>query len=551
MKKLLKNKLFWVSIAIISIIVVVLLVRWLNPKDDVEYTTEVAVKGNLTQTVTASGAVASANEIELNFKAPGRLVRMTVKEGDKVKSGQLLASIDALSLGAQAAQYRANLDAAKADLERTKAGSSAEQINVYSEQANKAENDLATLISKRDSELKTLQEKAVNEINNTSFIISVALDKVYNHLLNDNNTANLQVNNSNLFNKIDDDYSGLVISFNTLKTKISQVNTDKSTTSIVNTANEVSSYLDGLNAYLNNSFKVADSIIINTVYIQSKKDTIKSDITTQQSNVNSSLTSIQTVKSNLINSINSYESLVQAAENSLSISRAQLDLTKAGPRSFEISAAEAKVAQAQAQLNQILANLNDYNLIAPIDGTVTEVNFSLGEQTDGSKTVIKMLSVEAFEIKVDISESDIAKLNLGDIVVISLDAFGSDHLFTGKVAFIDPAQTAISDVIYYKTTISLESNSWTEKIKPGMSADVTITTSSLENVIYVSQRGVKIKEALLGEVPQKYVEVLMDNNQVEEKLVETGLRADNGLVEIINGVDEGDNIITFKKAITK
>lgn len=162
-----------------------------------------------------------------------------------------------------------------------------------------------------------------------------------------------------------------------------------------------------------------------------------------------------------------------------------------------------------------------------------------------------MLSVEQFEIKVDIPESDIAKLTVGDNAVISLDAFGSDHLFSGKVAFIDPAQTVISDVIYYKTTVSLESNSWTEKIKPGMSADVTVTTGNKENVIYIPQRGVKVKEALLGEVPQKYVEVLINSNQVQEKQVEIGLRADNGLVEVVSGVSEGDKIITFKKNTTK
>ena len=551
MKKLLKNKLFWVGLAIILIILGFVIFKLINRGNKVEYTTEDAKRGNLTQTVTSSGSVASANEIDLNFKSPGKLVRLLVKEGDKVKANQSLASIDSASLSAQVDQYRANVNAAKADLEKIKAGSSLEQVNVYIEQANKAENDLITLISKRDSELKTLREKSLNELNNTSFVISVAIDKVYNHLINDSNTSNLQVSNSSLLNKLENDYLNITTEFNSLKTKITSANLEKSADVIISTSNEASVFLDEMNIFLDDSFLVADYIIINSTYTQTKKDIIKSDITTQQSNSNTSITSIQTTKSNLINSINSYNSLVQAAENSLSIAKAQLDLTKATPRSFEISAAEAKVAQAQAQLNQILANLNDYSLVAPIDGTITEVNFNLGEQTDSSKPAIKMLSVEQFEIKVDIPESDIAKLTVGDNAVISLDAFGSDHLFSGKVAFIDPAQTVISDVIYYKTTVSLESNSWTEKIKPGMSADVTVTTGNKENVIYIPQRGVKVKEALLGEVPQKYVEVLINSNQVQEKQVEIGLRADNGLVEVVSGVSEGDKIITFKKNTTK
>lgn len=551
MKKLLKNKFFWIAVIVVLIIILIVVFKVIGGGEKVEYTTEDAKRGNLTQTVTASGAVASANEIDLNFKSQGKLVRLSVKEGDKVKANQLLASIDSAGLSAQAAQYRANVDAAKADLERIKAGSSSEQINVYQEQANKAENDLSTLISKRDSELKTLREKTLNELNNSSFVVSVALDKVYNHLLNDSNTINLQVADSNLLNNVDEDYKDIVAKFNSLKNRIALANSDKTTPIIVDTSNEASVFLDQLNSFLDDSFRVSDSIIINSTYTQTKKDTIKSDVTTQQSNSNSALTSIQTAKSNLINSINSYESLVKAAENSLSIAKAQLDLTKAGPRSFEISAAQAKVAQAQAQLDQIMANLSEYSLIAPIDGTVTEVNFNLGEQTDGSKPVIKMLSVEKFEIKVDIPESDIAKLTVADNAVISIDAFGSDHLFSGKVAFIDPAQTVIQDVIYYKTTVSLESNSFADKVKPGMSADVTITTDSKENIIYIPQRSVKVREVSLGEVPQKYVEILLPNNQVQERVVEIGIRADGGFVEVTSGINEGDKVITFKKNITK
>ncbi|MDO8669264.1 MAG: efflux RND transporter periplasmic adaptor subunit [Candidatus Buchananbacteria bacterium] len=551
MKRLLKNKFFLVGAAVVLVIVLAIILKAAGSGAKVEYTTEEAKKGNLIQTVTASGAVASANEIELNFKNPGKLVKLSVKEGDQVKAQQLLASIDSAGLVAQAAQYRANVDAAKADLEKIKAGSSAEQISVYEKEADKAENDLATLINKRDNELQTLREKSLNELNNTSFIISVALDTIYNYLISDNSTNDLQVSNSSLLNSLEIDYLKIAADFNSLKTKINNATSERTADVIISASGETGIFLDSLNSFLDDSYRVADSIIVNSTYTQTKKDTIKSDISAQQSNSNTSITSIQTTKSNLINSINSYNSLVQAAENSLDIAKAQLNLTKAGPRSFEINAAEAKVAQAQAQLDQTLATLRDYSLMAPIDGTITEINFNLGEQTNVSEPAIKMLSVEKFEIKVDIPESDIAKLSVGDEAVISLDAFGSDHLFAGKVAFIDPAQTVIQDVIYYKTTVSLESNSWSEKVKPGMSADVTVTTDQRENVTYIPQRGVKIKEASLGEVPQKYVEVLLNDNQVQEKPVEIGLRADNGLVEIISGVNEGDKIITFKKSTAK
>ena len=80
-----------------------------------------------------------------------------------------------------------------------------------------------------------------------------------------------------------------------------------------------------------------------------------------------------------------------------------------------------------------------------------------------------------------------------------------------------------------------------------MTADVTVTTAQKDDVLYIPQRAVKLREATLGEVPEKYVEVLVAGNQVVEKTVEIGLRGDDGLVEIISGLTAGDKVVTFKK----
>jgi len=53
-----------------------------------------------------------------------------------------------------------------------------------------------------------------------------------------------------------------------------------------------------------------------------------------------------------------------------------------------------------------------------------------------------------------------------------------------------------------------------------------------------------VRETALGETPDKYVQILV-NGQPQEKKVEICLRGDNGLVEIISGLSEGDSVITF------
>ena len=158
-----------------------------------------------------------------------------------------------------------------------------------------------------------------------------------------------------------------------------------------------------------------------------------------------------------------------------------------------------------------------------------------------------MLGNERYEIKVDIAESDITKVKVGDKTVIELDAFGSDHPFSGAVTFIDPAQTVIKDVTYYKTTITFNTDSWSDQIKPGMTASITIAAAEKNNVLYIPQRAVKIRASTLGEVPQKYVEVLA-GGQKQEKNVEIGLRGDDGLVEIVSGLAEGEQVITYTQS---
>jgi HlyD family secretion protein len=546
-RKLIARKLFWFVVVLVIVIILVVVGILNKDTDAVEFVTEDVTLGNITQTVNATGSVESAHDIELNFKTAGRLVYLTVDEGSVVVAGQVLARIDSASLMSQVSQYQANLDSARADLAQTLAGSSNEAIDVSKEKLDKSQRDLDSLMVKRDDEIKTLQIKALNAVNNANFTAIVALDKVYNHLINSVTTLNLRFSDSVLTNVVASRYSAIKSGLDSLNSDIDVANVERDSESILAVADDLGESLLDLNEFLNISYDLADKIVVNDSYPQATKDTIKSDVSTQQATNNTSLTSVQTAKSNLVNSVNSYRSQVQAAEDALAIFRAELNLKNAGPRDFEVQSAEAKVSQAQAQLNKTLNDLSDYSISAPISGIVTKVNYSIGEQTSLASSVVKILGTGEFEIKVDIPESDIAKINVSDIASVELDAFGSDHLFAGVVTFIDPAQTTISDVVYYQTTVSFDEDDLLSRVKTGMSADVTLVTGKKEGVLYIPQRAVKIKESMLGETPEKFVEILNADETIAEMVVEIGLRADGGMIEIVAGLNEGDRVIVFKK----
>jgi membrane fusion protein, macrolide-specific efflux system len=106
----------------------------------------------------------------------------------------------------------------------------------------------------------------------------------------------------------------------------------------------------------------------------------------------------------------------------------------------------------------------------------------------------------------------------------------------GVVTFVDPAETLISDVVYYKVKVAFTDSG---QVKPGMTANVDIITQEKQNVLYVPVRSVQSKDG------DKYVQIL-ENGIPVEKTVQTGLRADEGM-ELLSGISEGDEVIVFVK----
>lgn len=547
MKKILKNKWFWLILVIIIAAIGYFGYQGSKNKNTLEISTENVKRGDLVQSVSATGAIQSAKEIELNFSAQGRIVFVGIKEGDQVKAGQLLARLDAVSVEAQVRQLRAEVSAANADLTRVRAGASAEDLSLTSARVAKSLGDINSLTAEQSSQLVTLREKTTDNFNSAISSAQTALDKIYNYFIKEDDERSLQFTDLQLFRYVQDNYSRLERGLGDIKNQAATAQNSQEYQPIISTANNIRDYLLILNDYLDKNFVLAESLITNSSYSQTEKDSIKADLAAQQTAVSAALNSLQLAKTNLINASSSYQSQADSLKSSLAISQAELDLKKAGPRDFELAAASARVSQAQASLDGALALLKNYQITSPIDGQITQVNYHVGEQASAGQAAIKMIAQEQYEIKVDVPESDITKIKISNRVKIELDAFGSDHLFSGVISFIDPAQTVISDVIYYKATVSFDKDSWNDQIKPGMTANVTISTAEKKDTLYIPQRAVKVREGTLDQPGDKYVEVVAGENQISEKTITTGLKGDNGFVEVLSGLAEGEKVVTFKK----
>lgn len=208
----------------------------------------------------------------------------------------------------------------------------------------------------------------------------------------------------------------------------------------------------------------------------------------------------------------------------------------------EKAAAKLTEEKARAATWTLQRQITTRGLIyAPIDGIITKKYLEVGELSGLGGKMVTIMGEGGLELKAKIPESDIAKVEIGQKAKITFDAFSSDDVFEAEVYFIEPAATLIQDVVYYEIKLKLLDN--INGLKSGMSADIDIATAEKDGVLAVPGQAVK------GEDGKKYVEVIVLNKDGEreaEKVdVKAGLRGDDGLVEIMSGLEEGQEVVTF------
>ncbi len=328
---------------------------------------------------------------------------------------------------------------------------------------------------------------------------------------------------------------------------------------------------------LKNCFSALENTQTSSSYSETSLEADKSTVSAQQTLIATAISSLQTLKQNLNSAIINYNTNVSSAENKLkeaqvaydnaflkakdaldlakanrektlagyetklksakenyNVAKAKLDEILAPADKHDLALAQSKVEQSKANLEAINKNISDSIIKAPIDGVVSKVNYEEGEKVGAGTNVITILINSDYDIEVLISESDIEKVKKKQDANITLDAFGDDLVFTGKVYFIEPAQTEVQDVIYYKVDIVF--NSEGKNIKPGMTANVDIITAQKDNVLIVPMR------AIIEKNKKKYVRLLQGKTYKEQE-IKTGIYGDDSLVEVVSGLKKGDLVV--------
>ncbi|MBI4256690.1 efflux RND transporter periplasmic adaptor subunit [Candidatus Uhrbacteria bacterium] len=601
--KLFRRWWFWVlSIGVIGLIGFFAL----KPSAPVEYVTEVITREALVQTVDANGEVVSLDEVELSFDLSGTVESILVSVGDAVGIGDLLAVLETDELIADVQSAYQAVQVAQGTLDAQKAGASEESIAVSQVALMSAQTDydhavaLSPLIETvylaqenvQSAALTSASDNVTQTIADNALLIADAYDDllgsawagviearsayskgdeilgVHNTTLNDDYQNLLSSGNSSAVESAKTALTTLNSSLFSAETAIVSAQYGSSGT-IVTAAEDVEEALDDAAALLlyirmavsampatgdlsvSEATTLASSIDTARVAVQVDQAALQNAFQTVQDALLSANHNLEDANNALAQAQASFDEAVASREYQLVVAdqaissaqavtglrEAELAQAQAAPRVVDLASYEAEVARVQAAYASAQARLDRAEMRSPIVGDVTDVAIEVGEQVTATSAVITVQTTqEQFEIVADVSESDIAKLAIGQQAEITFDAFGSSQKLVGEVRKIDPAEKLIESVVYYEVTVSFVQEDQSLALRPGLSADLIFTTDRKEDALTISQRALQSRNG------GTFVRVLKDG-QVEERDVTIGLRGDLGRVEILSGLEEGEEII--------
>jgi HlyD family secretion protein len=160
--------------------------------------------------------------------------------------------------------------------------------------------------------------------------------------------------------------------------------------------------------------------------------------------------------------------------------------------------AEAQVKQARAQLDTAKVNLEYTTIHSPVNGIVISRNVDVGQTVAASfqAPVLFTIAKDLTKMQVDtnVSESDIGGITEGKPATFVVDAY-PDQLFKGKVIQVRNAPITVQNVVTYNVVIGVDNSDL--RLRPGMTANVSIIVASRENVLRIPNPALRFKPTLL------------------------------------------------------
>jgi HlyD family secretion protein len=230
------------------------------------------------------------------------------------------------------------------------------------------------------------------------------------------------------------------------------------------------------------------------------------------------------------------------------VARSEVDTAEANYDAFV-----AQVAAAKASLRATQTNLNYTRILSPVDGIVISRNVDVGQTVAASFQTPTLFTIaqDLTKMQVDttVNEADIGRVKEGQDVEFTVDAY-PDTIFKGNVFQVRNAPVTVSNVVTYTVVIKVDNKEL--KLKPGMTANASITTSMKKDVLKIPNASLRVRimadrsaaQQKTGTPSRSSSVWVLENGQPKRLKVTTGV-SDGAYLEVTGGeLKEGMEIIT-------
>jgi HlyD family secretion protein len=521
-------------------------------------------------TFSANGTVKPERTINVSPKTSGVLKELLVKEGDRVKAGEILARMDNSNLQGQLIQAQAQLTAAQANLNKLLAGNRPQEIAQVQAQLTAAQANLNKLLAgNRPQEIAQVQAQLTAAQANLNKLLAgnrpqeiaqvqaqlTAAQANLNKLLAGNRPqeiaqtqaqlaaaqASLQQAQINL-NQNQRLYDAGAISqrdldtsrtaYATAKAQVDQLqqvlNLQKSgtrTEEITQARAQVEQFQQALK--LAQAGTRAEDIAAARAQVEQFQQALKlAQAGTRAEDIAQARAQVEQFQQAL--------KLAQAGTRAEDIAQARaqveqfqqaLKLAQAGTRAEDIAQARAQVESARGALQTIQTQINDAAIKAPFDGVVTKKYADPGSfvtpttagsnsEAAASNSILTLAATN--QVVAYLDEAKISRVQVGAPVKITADAFG-DRTFTGTVSQVAAQATTTQNVTSFEVRVSLEPAAQ-QLLKSGMSVEAQFQVGQLDNAILAPSAAiVRQQNGTTG------VYVMGDDNKPAFKPIQIGI----------------------------
>lgn len=275
-------------------------------------------------------------------------------------------------------------------------------------------------------------------------------------------------------------------------------------------------------------------------------------------------------KTNLISTLNTAKANLNNAESTLNYQTANYKRYKELYDKGLVSAdeyenalltykqAKEQVISAKESVQTAQTNLGYATITAPIDGVILGKAVEEGQTVAASYNTPELFTVakdlKDMQVVADVDEADIGNVTEGARVTFTVDAFPNDT-FSGTVTQVRQEATETDNVVTYEVVISARNDDL--KLKPGLTANVTIYTTEMQGVLSVSNKALRFTPVKETVGNKKIVDCngtskvwTLEGDKLVAHAVKIGM-TDGTHTQIISGVKEGQTIITELEVATE